>query len=209
MTAPWKAKPHRPEYDATRLKIVEAGWQLATQKGVKAMTLNRVAEEAGCARSSVYRYFDSKEDLLSAMIEEAVYTLADEVNNKVAHIDNPEDFLAHGVYHAVCGVKSNAVLRLLLFGDLSSTATPGETIQAALAKLPDDLSALFAANPYFTTLREQGLLRDDISMDDVSHWLINLTFALMFSNTVGSDAKKDIAFLKRMLIPSIMKPNTQ
>lgn len=209
MTAPWKAKPHRPQYDATRLKIVEAAWQLAANKSPKTMTLNRVAEAAGCARSSVYRYFDSKEDLQSAMMIEGVYALADAVNNKIAPLDNPADYLAHGVYHAVCGIKANAVLRQLLFGEYNDALTPGSVVQDALDKIPNELKALFASNPYFTTLSEQGLLRDDISMNDVSHWLINIVFALMMSNTVGNDASNDIAFLKRMLIPSILKPDAQ
>ena len=64
----WKAQPQGPEYDAVRQRIVDAAEHLIRDGGVGALRQEAVAAHAGLARSSVYRYFDSKEELVTAAV---------------------------------------------------------------------------------------------------------------------------------------------
>jgi len=55
-------------YDA----IMEAARALADEGGLQAVQIAPVAERAGVAAGTVYRYFPSKEDLVTAMLNDAV-----------------------------------------------------------------------------------------------------------------------------------------
>src|SRR5262245_58813840 len=53
-------------YDA----IIEAARGLASESGLRAVQIVPVAERAGVAAGTVYRYFPSKEDLVAAVISD-------------------------------------------------------------------------------------------------------------------------------------------
>ena len=49
-------------------RIVEAAWQVMRERGLAATRTSAIAEAAGCAEGSIYRYFDDKPQLLLAAI---------------------------------------------------------------------------------------------------------------------------------------------
>ena len=51
-----------------RDRIVEAAWQVMRERGLAATRTSAIAEAAGCAEGSIYRYFDDKPQLLLAAI---------------------------------------------------------------------------------------------------------------------------------------------
>ena len=51
-----------------RDRIVEATWQVMRERGLAATRTSAIAEAAGCAEGSIYRYFDDKPQLLLAAI---------------------------------------------------------------------------------------------------------------------------------------------
>lgn len=52
----------------TRDFIRDAAIEVASETGIAAMTMDRVAERAGVSPSTVYRYFADREDLLNAVM---------------------------------------------------------------------------------------------------------------------------------------------
>jgi AcrR family transcriptional regulator len=62
--------PSRREQAAERRRqLVEVASRLIEEGGVESLTLPGTSERAGCARTLVYRYFASREDLLMAVLE--------------------------------------------------------------------------------------------------------------------------------------------
>ena len=57
--------------DVIRGKFIEAGFELSTTIGFKKMTVAMVAKSAGVAVGSFYIFFDSKENFVLALIQEA------------------------------------------------------------------------------------------------------------------------------------------
>jgi AcrR family transcriptional regulator len=66
------ALPQRlePASERRRQQLIRAAAFLIETEGTDALRIPRVAELAGCARTLVYRYFPSREDLFVAVIEE-------------------------------------------------------------------------------------------------------------------------------------------
>lgn len=182
------------------MRILEAAWDLASDKGLKAITFNKVAVLAGCVRSTVYRYFDSKEELVGAMIQEGIYALGQDIAGQVAQIPDPRDQLVRGLYLAIIAVKTNPALRLFLF----SEQTEGlELAKISMTSLPDSMPFLLSMDPLFDRAATAKLLRDDIDMEDIGKWLLAVGTSLAISPGFGQDEAGDTAFLKRMLLPSI------
>jgi AcrR family transcriptional regulator len=58
-----------------RRQLVRIASELIEEAGLDAVTLPRVTERAGCARTLVYRYFASREELLAAVLHDYVERL--------------------------------------------------------------------------------------------------------------------------------------
>ena len=51
----------------TKMKIVNAAWELFYKNGYENTTVEEIVEESGTSRGSFYHYFDGKEELLSSL----------------------------------------------------------------------------------------------------------------------------------------------
>lgn len=60
-----KAMPEKVE--ETKVKIISASLNLIVEEGFSSFTLSNVANRVGMAKPSIYWYFSSKEELISAM----------------------------------------------------------------------------------------------------------------------------------------------
>jgi AcrR family transcriptional regulator len=76
--------PLEPASERRRQQLIRAAAFLIETEGTDALTFPRVAELAGCARTLVYRYFPSREDLLVAVIEEFYESLGKRLSPNAA-----------------------------------------------------------------------------------------------------------------------------
>ena len=201
--AEWKAKSESAEYDRMRQRLVTAAWEFACDNGLRRLTLNAVAEQADCARSSVYRYFDNKEQLLGAVWQDRVLAIGHELDAEVRRWNDPREQIVRSLYLAVTQVRSGPSLELfkaLLVNDEQHMA------DIALEYIPRIAADILAIDSIYAEARAQGLLRDDISDEDILRWLVTVAIALVQLDSLGNAPEQELAFLHRMLVPSIFKP---
>jgi AcrR family transcriptional regulator len=74
------AMPKVVDHEERRTELATAVWRLASREGLEAVTVRRVAEEAGWSTGAVVHYFADKEDLLLF----AFSTVADRVRTRLA-----------------------------------------------------------------------------------------------------------------------------
>lgn len=72
--------PKVVDHEQRRAALAAAVWTLASREGLEAVTVRRVAEEAGWSTGAVVHYFSDKEDLLQL----AFSTVADRVRTRLA-----------------------------------------------------------------------------------------------------------------------------
>ena len=72
--------PKVVDHEARRAELAEAVWRLASREGLEALTVRRVAAEAGCSTGALVHYFRDKEDLLVF----ALHTVADRAGRRIA-----------------------------------------------------------------------------------------------------------------------------
>jgi AcrR family transcriptional regulator len=71
--------PKIVDHDARRAELAAAVWRLASREGLDAVTIRRVAAEAGWSTGALAHYFDDKEELLLFAFE----TVADRVGRRI------------------------------------------------------------------------------------------------------------------------------
>ncbi len=72
-----------------RKRIAECALRLFQKDGYDAVSMRRLAKEAGCTVMTLYRYFDRKIDLLRALWEDVFTDLFDQLDLISAKIDEP------------------------------------------------------------------------------------------------------------------------
>ena len=78
--------------EARRSQILEAAARVFAEKGFHRAKVKEIASAAGIAEGTIYNYFDSKEDLLSAMLDQFAFASLKEVFSSQEDVA-PEELL--------------------------------------------------------------------------------------------------------------------
>ncbi len=121
MNAPRTAR-ERARVELTAAIKEVAGRHLAEQ-GAAGLSLRAVARELGMASSAVYRYFASRDELLTALIIDAYDSLANAVEAADGSVARPDH---HGRWVAAAGgIRSWALAHPQQYGLLYGAPVPG------------------------------------------------------------------------------------
>jgi len=190
-----RRQPGRPPAAAlseARTALLEAASRLFAAHGADAVSLRRVAEEAGVTPAMVHYYFGGKEGLYDALLERAFARVLDRVR---AVIDVAPD------------EKADA-------SDASDPSEPSERLAALL----EVLVGTFAAEPWIPTLvvrevlSEGGRFRDRFIADYASHMaelLPGLIRTEVARGRFRADLDPSLAFLSLMgmtIMPFVARP---
>ena len=80
----------------TREALVDAALSLITANNIDNFTIQHVADSADVALATVYNYFESKEELISAAIERVMRRLAEKIEETVERFPDPARAFPYG-----------------------------------------------------------------------------------------------------------------
>ncbi|MBV9971356.1 MAG: TetR/AcrR family transcriptional regulator [Xanthobacteraceae bacterium] len=124
--------------------IVAAARALAAEKGISAVQIVPVAERAGIASGTVYRYFPSKEDLVAALVGAIAEQEIAAIRSAVAAAPGPLSALAA----AIMAVAARALRERRLAAAMLAGPAEGDAAAKRLAfrrALADELAARIGA----------------------------------------------------------------
>jgi AcrR family transcriptional regulator len=75
--------------EEARAKIIDIARNIFTHFGFKKTTMEEIALASRKGKSSIYYYFNSKEDIFKAVVEKEAEELKAELLNKIQRIDDP------------------------------------------------------------------------------------------------------------------------
>jgi AcrR family transcriptional regulator len=78
----------------TRERLVVAARALFARQGIEATRINELTEEADLGFGSFYNYFDSKDAIVEAVLEQVVGGAGAEIERLIAEIDDPAEVVA-------------------------------------------------------------------------------------------------------------------
>ncbi|GAA2946841.1 MAG TPA: TetR family transcriptional regulator [Streptomyces sp.] len=108
--------------EARRRRILHAGAQLAGRGGFEAVQMREVADAAGVALGTLYRYFPSKVHLLVALMQEQLQHLHTALRRRPPAADDPAQRVAETLMRAFRALQrdphlADAMVRALTFAD--------------------------------------------------------------------------------------------
>src|SRR3569833_1272152 len=120
-----------------RKRILQAAAALASRGGVEAMQMRAVAERAGVALGTLYRYFPSKLDLVVAVVNEEMDSLEASRDRRPPSSGSPAGRAVEVLMRATRGLMrepelADALLRSLLLSDVKTD------LGGRLARVADD-----------------------------------------------------------------------
>lgn len=130
-------------------ELISAALDLFIEKGFSATKLSEVAACAGVAKGTVYRYFDTKEDLFRAVVRDALSSNLRMIERASARTDTPLAELLPGLLvHAASQVSDSrlpAILRMVVADSRTlpdlATIWHDEVIVKALGLLTELIAA--------------------------------------------------------------------
>jgi AcrR family transcriptional regulator len=162
--------------------LIRAAATLLERSGGDGFTVQDVADEAGQSLRTLYQYFESKDDLLLAVFEEAMRSYARLISDAIADVTDPLDRLAGAMIAAVrlpefsgTGVdRGLARLRLKL----------GEVEPELIARSQEPVTALF--KDLVVEAGDAGRIRVT-DADEATYVVFALSATFITSATLGND----------------------
>jgi AcrR family transcriptional regulator len=99
--------------DDLTARVLEAGAQLLADYGLRRWSMDDVAERAGVGRTSLYRKFAGRDELVYAVLSREVRTVFQAVTEAASAFDSLEDKVVEGALVALDMVDGSLVARLI------------------------------------------------------------------------------------------------
>lgn len=145
----------RADAERNRRRVLDAARRVFAEHGLS-VGVDAVAQEAGVGVGTLYRRFPTKHDLLTAVIEDGVCRIADEVE-ALAGVEDPWEAFA-----AAVGAFAGAIARDRGFFEVIHGAP--EFVPVAVEAKQRLIAAL---DLLLRGAQDAGVVRDDVVADDI------------------------------------------
>jgi AcrR family transcriptional regulator len=81
------------QHEEARLKIIEIARGIFSHFGFKKTTMEEIAQATRKGKSSIYYYFNSKEDIFKAVVEKEAEEIQSELYKKISGVEDPVERL--------------------------------------------------------------------------------------------------------------------
>ncbi len=188
----------RPEAVAT---ILAAAKRCYLADGISATGMKEVAASAGIARSTLYRYFPGRDDLLVAIIKEEMMDVNTHILKKLSGYTNPADYVVEGLLVAIKEVPRRPLLRAVFASEEDSRARRVIWSSDVMVSFGEELM-----DHVIRPAQDAGLLQDAVRPEVLVEWVYRLflSFLTLPSNWVKSDAQLRTT-LHALLVPVLLK----
>lgn len=186
------------EVDKIKESIKKSAQDLFRKYGYHKTSVNEIAKRAKIAKATIYKYFESKELLLQAIIMEYIHHSVQEI------IDNPSEDLDEEAYLSMVILKTSR-LSYTVCNEFIGWEFIRESAnsQDFLKTLSDDLENLL-----IKSFNQTPLFKADDYIERL-HFLIkaskNIVFSFAFTSVSDSDVRKNFISFQKEILPYLVK----
>lgn len=181
--------------------ILRAARSCYLADGISKTGMREVASAAGVARSTLYRYFPGRDDVLVATIKREMDAVNTRIRDRLDLFSDPGDVLVEGLLLAMREIPANPLLNAVFVSD--------EDARARRVVWSSELIVNFGEELMESTLQpalEAGLLQDQVQPEVMIEWVyrVLLSFLTLPSNWIdGEDQLR--ATLHALLVPVLLR----
>lgn len=167
--------------------IIEAATYEFADVGIRRANMDLVARRAGVSRSTLYRRFPNKEELLTAVLGDTSAQIGQHILERVAG-RTPAESIIEAFRVALDQVETNPLLRRIFISDSDMVGTIFGFIGPDMELVLDTISTSVAR-----TLRAAGATMPDADLRIASELLVRLSTSLLQARSPAIDLSSDEA----------------
>jgi len=188
--------------EEARRRILDAAGRCIVRRGNSQFRVGEVADEAGVSRSTVYRYFPSRDGVLLGLMLMRVDNALGELVRALPAPDDPVRSVPEMVLARVESVSGNPLNEALFAAESTAVATALEKGSKPIVEL-----LLSHYEPLLNRWKLAGRLYDDLDPRSVVQWLHTATLFLLAPSwryRPAADKREFVEqFVVRALVPQI------
>jgi AcrR family transcriptional regulator len=183
-----------------RERILDAASRCFDRIGVPKTTVVDVAREAKITRTTLYRYFESREAIVvGVMLRETQY-FRERLLEALSGVDDVGEFIVEGILFCLREAPKRPLHIYLSGGEASNLMGRLFLSSEQLFEIGIEL-----LQPLFEPAREKGLLRDGIELSTLLEWASRITLSYLTTPSSRiADEEEMRKLLRRLLLPSVM-----
>jgi AcrR family transcriptional regulator len=176
-------------------RITQAAIRCFVKKGISGTTMDDVADESGIARPNLYRYVQTRQDLIRLVVVQRSNVF---IQKKFDAGVGWRQTLAHFLVHIVSNARADEIISLVH----QQAASDASALVESNLEMIHALDAVLA--PLLATARASGSLRDDLTEDEILKWINFQAMSLTKSNVYVTRGQLEWA-VNELVIAAIVK----
>jgi len=164
-------------------RILDAAERLFAEHGPSGVGMATIADEAGCSRATLYRYFNNRRALQSAFVHREASRIIEEIANRIATIEDPLERAVTAVLATLEGVRTRPTL--------AAWISPGNSAE---------LLTLLRDSPLIEAFTARFVGADEAVLDlDLARWVLRSVISLL--SLPSDDPAEERRLVERFLAP--------
>jgi AcrR family transcriptional regulator len=193
-----KAKAGTPEYVEVKQGMVDAAIELMADKGFSKFRFEELAEKVGCNRATIYRYFDSKEDLITEVMMTLMHEITNDIIESTAGSKKvTQKSFTDALYNIITDLRSDR--RYAIVMDAKNIETFAQLTHEYFSAITTSM-----LEKHMTNNSSERVLKEGVSMSDAVHWLMHQIISHGFFGLKGDNEKQQKAYLNKMVVSVII-----
>jgi len=186
--------------EEVQLEILEAAKRIFQKWGLKKATMEEIAAEAGKAKSTLYYYYKSKEEIFDAAVMKEISTILLHARAGVAAIASPKQRLKNYVAASLTELKKYAMMYIIVWKEIRGK-------QQSMQKLNARLEAL--EQSYYKEVLAQGAaagefsFKDENELDAYAKTMAGIVRSLFFYLFLDTDETEQIDIAANLIANGI------
>jgi len=193
-----KAKAGTPEYIEVKQRMVDAAIELMADRGFSKFRFEELAEKVGCNRATIYRYFDSKQDLIAEVMMALMHQITNDIIEKTAGTtEATQQTFTDSLYKIITDLRTDRRYAVIMdaqnvesFAQLTHEYFSAITTEMLKKHMIDDSTG--------------RILKQGVAMDEVVHWLMHQIISYGFFGLKGDNEGQQRAYLEKMVVSVII-----
>jgi AcrR family transcriptional regulator len=185
--------------EGTAHRVLVAARECFLRYGVRKTSMADIADAAGLARQSVYRYAASKSALVDAALVARLSEMGEHLQKILDETRGFEEAAVEGSAAVVAAARSDPELTTLM--EVTQSRHLSELTATSTAAMHHLVAELW--HPLFERGRAEGRLREDATEEQMVEWIQGVYLMLMLRSDLDSDGDRTVlrTFLLRSLTP--------
>ena len=195
----WGSQSALVDDDEARRRLVAASIRCIVRRGSAAIRVEEVASEAGVSRSTVYRYFASRDELILGVLLSRIESGMDRLVRSLARPGDAEQSIEDLIIGAIGMVAGDEVNE----GLYSEASRPTVTLLELTS--PVIVDGIYRhIGPLLERWRDEGQLRLGLDLYETARWLNAVAVILLTPPWSDRSPGNQRKFLQQYVVPSLI-----